>query len=502
MKTNKEKPSLQLRPMQKTMYLHGMEHKKAMLAADMGTGKTSAVLAILKLHRILNGWGKCLIVAPLRVARNTWQTEIEKWRDFQEFTYTTVIGTQKDKITGLSKHADFYITNYESLGFIYKYYDGLLWPFDVIILDESTRIKSLSASVSKKVDGKTMVSYGNSKNSYNRKLAEILLKKQPDYVYALTGTPVPNGFADLWGQIWTLDFGKRLGRTRSFFEGRYFTMRGVDASKSKKVPIDPSGKEILSLISDIAISIKKEDYFTLDKEVITDIEAELDEEAMKLYKELEKKLVLDIIQHGAKISTENAQKLRQCLMQLANGAVYVDDYEVMDSAKLFEAYNRRYAVIHDFKLDILESLIEENNGDNLIVCYQFKHDLDRLLRRFSQGVALNDRKIDAENLFKQGEIPLLFLHPGSAGHGIDGFQNVCNKMVFFGHNYSFDTRTQAIARIGPMRLYQSGINKICQVFNIVAKGTIDDDILDSINGKKSDNQAAMDFLTRKIKEYE
>lgn len=473
---------------------HILKNPRALICADMGTGKTGAVLEAFSILKITEGLPKVLVIAPLRVAKNTWQNEIKKWRDFNDsFRFSTVLGSEKDRLSAMAIPADIYITNYENLPWIVDYYgreipgqkkkDYSKWPFKIIILDESTRVKNTSCYTASK-HGKCYAVYIGKGKSRTKALAKVA-HKHVERLYCLSGTPTPNGLIDLWGQIWYLDAGNRLGLSKREFKTRWFEKNPFATSEWSEVqPKANAETEIISAISDISVSISAKDYFKLSDTIETNIMVSMDKTAYKQYHKMESDMLLELSELSQTVLAATASARSVKLHQIANGTIYYDD-------------KGNFETLHEEKLDALESILEESGGMPLIVCYKFKSDLQKLRLRFKQGRHLADSP-DIEDKFKSGKIPILFLHPASAGHGVDGFQYATNKIVFYSVDWAFDTREQAIARIGPVRQKQAGLDRPTHVYNILCDKTIDIDIMERQKNKLEVHEAIMLGLKNRV----
>jgi len=272
----------------------------------------------------------------------------------------------------------------------------------------------------------------------------------------LTGTPSPNGLIDLWGQQWFVDGGARLGKTFTSFKERWFYPHpsgyGVKAH-------DFAQEQIQARLSDCTLSVKAEDWFTLEEPIVTNVYVDLPTKAMKLYKQMEKEMYIEVA--GAGVEAFNSASMTMKCLQLANGAIYNQDASKWDS-------------VHDAKLEALDEIVEESGGEPIIVAYQFKHDLARIKGRFKQAREL--KTAADETAWNEGRIPILVLHPESAGHGLN-LQDGGNRIVFFGHWWSLEPYQQVIERIGPVRQMQSGHNRNVFIYHLIARGTLDEEVM-------------------------
>jgi len=293
----------------------------------------------------------------------------------------------------------------------------------------------------------------------------------------LTGTPAPNGIKDLWGQTWFLDQGARLGRTFSAFEQRWFK-KGYDGYSL--VAYDHTQEEVQDKLKDICLTVTG---LPVDEPMISPVYIDLPTPARRVYEEMEKELFAELETGGVVEAANAAVKTQKCL-QLANGAMYVDD-------------DRNWEVVHNAKLDALESIIEEANGAPVLVAYHFKHDLERLRRRFTQARVL-DADPSTIHQWNAGSIPLLLAHPASAGHGLN-LADGGNILAFFGVDWSLELYLQVIERIGPMRQKQAGYDRPCLVYPILARDTVDELVMDRLASKRSVQDVLLDAMNRRKK---
>lgn len=438
---------------------HLFKHKRAALWLPMGMGKTTTCLMYVS-ARLMYEEIKVLVIAPKQVAKHVWSDDAAKFDEFKHLKIVPIVGAALERRKLLHSKADIHTINYENLQWLVE---QNYWPWDTIIADEATHLKSFR-----------IVGGG--------KRAKVLSKPswQSERFIELTGTPSPNGLLDLWGQMWFLDKGERLGKTYTGYQNRWFHC-GYNGYDYK--PFPHSQAEIQSRLSDICMSLDPKDWLDIKAPIISEVPAYLPDSAMKQYKEMEKQFFLEIIEENKVHNIEAlnaAAKSMKCL-QLANGAVYTDE-------------NNNWAKVHDAKMEALDSVIEENSGDNLIVVYHFKSDLLRLQSRYPQGKTLDGNSSRAE-AWNKGAIPLLFIHPASAGHGLN-LQHGGNKMVIFGHWWDLEKYLQVIERIGPMRQRQAGYDRPVYIYNIVAKNTIDELVVERRTSKREVQDLLLDYARR------
>ena len=427
------------------------EHPIAAVLLDMGLGKTSITLTALndllfdsfEAHRIL-------VIAPLRVARDTWPAEVDKWDHLQSLICSVAVGTEAERRSALLKPADIYIINRENVQWLIE--DSKLhFNYDTVVVDELSSFKN-----------------------YQAKRFRAMMKVRPTVkrIIGLTGTPSANGLMDLWAEFRLLDMGARLGRFISHYRLDYFQpdKRNGQVIFSYK-PLSGAEQRIYDKISDITISMKSTDLLKMPELISSEYTVQLSDDEKKRYDELKQELVLQL--PAGDITAANAAALTGKLCQMANGAIYTDDGSAI--------------TIHDRKLDALEDIIEAAGGKPLLVAYWFKHDLARITERL-QKLHIPFSKLDSAESIKrwnEGELPVALVHPASAGHGLN-LQNGGSCLVWFGLTWSLELYQQTNARL--WRQGQSAETVVVQ--HIVAKGTIDERIL-KVLSKKDSTQAAL-----------
>ncbi len=426
-------------------------NKRCAIWAGMGSGKTSAMEYTIALLKLLGYVGSepWLVLGPMRVTRDTWPEDIARWNQFKDLRIMPLTGTPKQRLDKLKTKADIYTLSYENAPWLVEHYLEK-WPFRYVIADESDRLKGFR------------LNQGGHRAHQLGRIAHNLT----DRWINLTGTPSPNGLKDLWGQTWYLDRGARLGRTYSAFTDRWFRQkwgqqRGIE-------PMPHSEKEIHAALADICISINPKDYFDLKDPIVTTIKVKLPPTARAIYKRLEKELFAQLAD-GSEVEVFNEASLTNKCLQIANGAVYTDWPQ--------------WSPIHDEKIEALRSIMAESGGVPLLVAYSFKPDLARIKKAFPAAVELS--RADGMRSFKAGDSPMGIAHPKSMGHGIDGLQNVTNKLVRFGHSWNAGETWQMLERIGAMRQLQAGLSRDVWVYNIVAENTFDEDVIESHEAKRS-----------------
>ena len=427
---------------------------------DMGLGKTVSTLTAI--DRLINEYldiSKVLVIAPKRVAEDTWSTEIEKWDHLRHLTISKVLGDERRRLEALRKKADIYIINRENIAWLVTHYGGS-FPFDMVVIDE-------------------LSSFKNPKSIRFRALRSVMPKVARKV--GLTGTPTPNGLIDLWPQIYLLDQGQRLGKTITSYRDRYFRPGKRNGHIVYKYDIrDTTESEIYEKIGDICFSMKAEDYLDLPKRVDVVREITLPEAVLKKYEAFERDLILSL-EDVDNISALNAASLTGKLLQFANGAVYDSEKNVHE--------------IHTEKLEALSEEMEAANGKPVLVFYQYKHDLDRILKHFKayKPEVLNGQKEIKK--WNEGNIPMLLAHAASAGHGLN-LQYGGHHIEWFGCPWSSELYLQAVARLDRQGQRFPVVNT-----RLVCKGTMDEDVIKSLSGKITQQDAVMSALKARIQKY-
>lgn len=447
------------------------QRDRCALWAKPGMGKSSVALAYLDtLHNVWGEDGQTLIIAPLRVARDTWPGELKKWASFRGLEMASATGILATRDAALRRDVPLIATNYDNLIWLRDWFDEKKkpWPFTTIIADESTKLKNFR------------LRQGGVRAQALGKVAHKDVKR----FIELTGTPSSNGLDDLWGQIWMLDAGQRLGRTFSAFQQRWF--RPVkNGDFNRWVVADHAQAEIQERLSDICLTLDPKDWFDLADPIVNVIEVEMPPSAVKHYKALEKELFTQLAS-GEEVEVFNAAALTNKCLQLANGAMYLDPAR----------YGPDVAIeVHSAKIEAVESLLGEMSGEPLLLAYHFRSDLARLQKAFPD--ALNLGTSDGMAAAMRGEGRLWLGHPQSMGHGVDGLQHHCNTVVFFAQDWSLENHDQMIERIGPMRQFQAGLKRNVHVHYLVAKATLDEVVMARRAGKRSVQDELLNYMKEK-----
>lgn len=422
--------------------------KRCQLFLDMGLGKTVSTLTALSDLSDSFAVKRTLIVGPLRVANTVWKQEAQKWSHTCDLSIKIATGTPKNRTAALLSNAEIIVINRENIPWLVDFYckndktnkyNLNKWPFDCIVIDESSSFKS-------------------SKSGRFKAIKRILPKTE--YMVLLTGTPAPNGLLDLWSQSYLIDQGVTLGRNITAYRNRFFT---TDYMGYSYEPRSDAKENIEALIAPYTLSMQAEDYLTLPSRLDTVVEIDIPPAAMKAYIEFKKEMYIDF--HGNDFEALNAATLANKLLQFANGAVYTDEL-------------KNFSTVHDSKLDALKDIIDDNPNENILLAYNFKSDLIRLKKKFPELVVLSKEGKELEK-WNCGKIKLMACHPASAGHGLN-LQGGAAMMVWFGLNWSLELYQQFCAR-----LHRQGQTRPVKVIHLIAKNTIDEKVMSVLLDKEA-----------------
>lgn len=429
-----------------------LEHPISCLMLDMGLGKTVITLtALWQLALDSFDVSRILVIAPKRVAEDTWPKELSKWEHLSGLDVTLVMGTQTEREAALRQQTFLYIINRENVSWLVANHP---WNFDMVVIDELSSFKS---------------------NQAQRFKAMKKVRPLVSRIVGLTGTPAPNSLLDLWPEMYLMDMGQRLGRFIGGFRDRFFTpdKRNREIIYSYK-PREGAEEAIYGLISDICISMKAVDYLDMPELIMNRVEVSMDSRERKIYDDFQRDMVVSL--QGEELDAVNAAALSGKLTQMANGAVYGE--------------NRKVLHIHDRKLDALEDLMEAANGKPLLVAYWYEHDLQRIKARFKNARCIDiTQDIDDWNA---GKIPLALIHPASAGHGLNLQEGGCT-IVWFGLTWSLELYQQLNAR-----LWRQGQKHTVVIHHIVTKGTHDEDVLRALDNKDTRQSALIDAVRARL----
>lgn len=428
------------------------EHEAAGLFLEMGLGKT--VITLTAIDELMNDSfevSRVLVIAPLRVAEDTWSRESNKWDHLKHLKISKILGSAADRIRALKAQADIYVINRENVVWLVEYLEEnrMKWPFDMVVIDELSSFKN---------------------NQAKRFKALRRMRPAIDRIVGLTGTPAANSLMDLWAEMYLLDRGKRLGRTLTAYRGNWFRPGYGNGYVTYKWERRRGALEaITKRIADITVSMKAEDYLTLPDKVESTIEVSLDEKGLKAYKEMEKESLIEL--EGEEIAALDAAAVMSKLLQMANGFIYD------------EAHNPRH--IHEAKLDALGEILEAAESP-VLVYYNFQADKDAILSRFHEAKLLeNDSTIEEWN---KGKIKILLAHPASAGYGLN-LQDGGHIMAWYGLPWSLEQYLQAVAR-----LQRQGQKYPVMVYHLIAKGTVDEQVVASLSKKDMTQSALISIL--------
>lgn len=425
------------------------EKPYAGLLLDMGLGKTVVSLTVIEelLYDSLQH-EKVLVIAPKKVAEDTWTREAKKWRHTKHLTVSRVLGTAAQRKAALKAKADIYVINRENVVWLVDYV-GDDWDFEFVVIDE-------------------LSSFKNHRSKRFRALRKVrpLMKR----VVGLTGTPVPNGYLDLWSQIYLLDRGERLGKTITQYRRKFFNASYRPWGQEYELKSGAEEK-INELIKDICLSMKAKDYLKMEEPLLIDVPVVLTEKEMGMYTTLQREAVLEIT-GGEAITAANAAAITTKLLQLSNGAVYSETGEAIH--------------IHNQKLERLAELIEAANGRPVLVFYSFKHDKERIKNYLKIKIRELNGPEDISD-WNNGKIPVLLAHPASCGHGLN-LQDGGNIMIWFGLTWSLELYQQAVAR-----LHRQGQDHQVIIYRLISEGTVDEDVATSLLGKESTQD---EFITK------
>lgn len=436
-------------PYQETAYNWIMEHDRCGLFLDMGLGKT--VVTLTAVSDLIDSLDvrKVLVIAPKRVAEDTWSRETAKWDHLQHLRISKILGTTADRKRALRAEADIYVVNRENVCWLIRELPE--WDFDTVVIDELSSFKSPEAKRFKA-------------------LRKVIVRSER--VIGLTGTPAANGYLDLWSEIYLLDRGERLGHTITGYRLEYFKNVSRDPSYGIYVEKPGAQKKINRRISDICMSMKAEDYLRMPERIENEIPVRMDPKELEAYKQMEQAQLLQL-EDGAYIEAFSAAAVMGKLLQLANGFAY--DFDKVPHR------------IHEKKLDALEEIIDCNPGQPILVFYNFQADREALQQRFPKARILDSQK-DIED-WNAGRIPLIMAHPASVGHGLN-IQEGGHIIVWYGLTWSLELYQQANAR-----LYRQGqISKTVVINHLIAAGTVDEQVMQALKTKDVTQAALMQAL--------
>lgn len=424
-----------------------LNNKKCGLFLDMGLGKTAITLTAIKELKI-----KTLVIAPLRVAQNTWDQEAQKWDHLKNMKISKILGTPKQRLKAISEDADVYIINREQILWLVMHHKSK-WPYRMVVIDE-------------------LSSFKNAKSLRFRALKKVL--KYIDRVVGLTGTPAPNGLIDLWPQIYLLDGGERLETCITRYRDRYFYPGQTNGHVVYSWTLKPGAeKSIYNKINDICVSMKAEDHIKMPERIDNYVKVSMNKSEYALYQKLEQDEILTF--EGGDVDALNAAVLTGKLLQMANGCVYDE--------------NKNVRHIHDRKLDALEDLIESANGKPVLVYYGFQHDRDRIMARFE----CRELKTPSDMTdWNNRDIEMGLAHPASCGHGLNLQDGGCT-IIWYCLPWSLELYQQANAR-----LYRQGQKETVVINHIVTTGTVDELVVKALSKKDICQRALINAVRARL----
>lgn len=449
--------------------------------AGTGTGKTTATLDTFEMLRMFGECSRLLVIGTKRICTMVWPRAIQEWENFSHLSVAVAVGTPEQRLKALRANADVTCINYDNLPWLLEVMNGE-WPWDMVFSDESTKLRNMRIDMRVSSSGKEFIrrSGGSVRAAALVKVAHAKVKCWGNG----TGTPAANGLADVWAPCWFVDGGKALGRTFSAFEARWFrsVQVGSDRFARKIEPLAHADAEIKSLIRPFTLTIEAKDYMDLPPLVKNVISVRIPPAAQKAYREMEKKFFLEW--NEVEIEAFNAGSKSMKCRQIASGAVY------------HTPGDPTYESVHDAKIEALQDIIEEAAGAPILVSFYFKSSRDRILKAIPQARYFDDNPATLD-AFRAGRIPVLLAHPKSAGHGVDGMQDVCNICVIFDPDWNLEEMEQLIERIGPTRQAQAGFNRPVFVHYLLAEDTLDAEIIERVETKASVQDSIKQAMKRR-----
>ena len=443
---------------------HIIDNEYCALFLDMGLGKTVTTLTAIK--ELIDNCiiSNALVIAPKKVTQVTWSDEIKNWEHLQGLTISVIDGTAKQRREAMAAKADIYAVSRDNIVWLVLEHGGVKLPYDMVVIDELSSFKN----------------HASKRFRAMRKVRKFIPR-----VVGLTGTPAPNGLIDLFAQMYLIDEGQRLGKTVTAYRDRFFRpgKRNGDIvyTYELKAPQDETEQQISDLISDITISMTAEDYLKMPDKIMLYDYVDLAPKVLAMYRDFEKEQILELINSDEPISAASAAALSNKLQQFANGAIYDAERNVKD--------------LHDEKLDKLEEIVEAANGEPVLIAYSYKHDLERIMQKLKAYKPVKLEKPEHIADWNTGKIPVLVTHPASAGHGLN-LQKGGHNIIWFGNTWSLELYQQFNAR-----LYRQGQGKPVTIHHIVTRGTIDEKIIKSLDGKRETQDGLMESIKELMEFY-
>lgn len=443
---------------------HIIDNEYCALFLDMGLGKTVTTLTAIK--ELLDNCiiSNALVIAPKKVTQVTWSDEIKNWEHLQGLTISVIDGTAKQRREAMAAKADIYAVSRDNIVWLVLEHGGVKLPYDMVVIDELSSFKN----------------HASKRFRAMRKVRKFIPR-----VVGLTGTPAPNGLIDLFAQMYLIDEGQRLGKTVTEYRNRFFRPGkhngDIVYTYELKAPQNETEQQISDLISDITISMTAEDYLKMPDKIMLYDYVDLAPKVLAMYRDFEKEQILELINSDEPISVASAAALSNKLQQFANGAIYDAEQNVKD--------------LHDEKLDKLEELVEAANGEPVLIAYSYKHDLERIMQKLKAYRPVKLEKPEHIADWNAGKIPVLVTHPASAGHGLN-LQKGGHNIIWFGNTWSLELYQQFNAR-----LYRQGQGKPVTIHHIVTRGTIDEKIIKSLDGKRETQDGLMESIKELMEFY-
>jgi len=450
---------------------HILDTPRCAVWAAMGLGKTVSTLTALDILALAVDDSPVLIVAPLRVAKSVWPSECRKWKHLRSYHVLAVVGTEAERRITLKFPANAYSINFENLVWLVEYW-GDRWPYRTIVFDESSRLSGFR------------LKQGTAQARAMAQVAHVKVKR----FIELSGTPAPNGLQKLYGQTWFLDKGVRLGRSYEAFKMRWFS-RSYDGYTIDALP--HAEREIHAAIKDLCISIRTEDVFPdLDKPILRNVMIDLPLKARTQYQAMEREYFAELEQH-ATVEAFGAAARSQKLLQFSSGAVYLDVQADSDDHPKSKLWHE----VHREKLYALDSIVQEMGDEPLLVAYQFRSDLARLQKAYPKAIAL-DAKQSTLDRWNAGKIQMMLAHPKSAGHGLN-LADGGRTLVFYSSGWDLELDLQIAERLGPTRQHQAGHKRSCFIYRILARDTIEMDVVERLGTKKTIQETLLAAMSRR-----
>ena len=443
---------------------HIMDNEYCALFLDMGLGKTVTALTAIKELLDNRTISNALVIAPKKVTQVTWSDEIKNWKHLQGLTISVIDGTARQRREAMAAKADIYAVSRDNIVWLVLECGGVKLPYDMVVIDELSSFKN----------------HASKRFRAMRKVRKFIPR-----VVGLTGTPAPNGLIDLFAQMYLVDEGQRLGKTVTAYRDRFFRpgKRNGDIvyTYELKAPQDETERQISDLISDITVSMTAEDYLKMPDRIMLYDYVDLAPKVSAMYRDFEKEQILELMNSDEPISAASAAALSNKLQQFANGAIYDAERNVKD--------------IHCEKLDKLEELVEAANGEPVLVAYSYRHDLERIMQKLRAYKPVKLERPGHIADWNAGKIPVLVTHPASAGHGLN-LQKGGHNIIWFGNTWSLELYQQFNAR-----LYRQGQMKPVMIHHIIARNTIDEKIIKSLEGKRETQDGLMESIKELMEFY-